>query len=76
MYLEITKEIQVQTGQHVEIHKLVQESVMIKATKAGTDSWTTSAGTDADDCWWEITKFLTKMHMIMQQLEAAHSTGE
>ena len=33
------------------------ESVMIKkATKAGTDSWTTSAGTDADDCWWEITK--------------------
>jgi hypothetical protein len=33
------------------------ESVMIKkATKAGTDSWTTSAGTDATDCWWEITK--------------------
>tara|TARA_B100000242_G_C43017234_1_gene473099 strand:- start:203 stop:1537 length:1335 start_codon:yes stop_codon:yes gene_type:complete len=33
------------------------ESVMIKkATKAGTDSWTTSAGTNADDCWWEITK--------------------
>jgi hypothetical protein len=33
------------------------ESVMIKkATKAGTDSWATSAGTDATDCWWEITK--------------------
>ena len=26
-----------------------------KATKAGTDSWTTSAGTSAaDDLWWEI----------------------
>ena len=33
------------------------ESVMIKkATKDGTDSWTTSAGTDASDCHWEITK--------------------
>ena len=27
-----------------------------KATKAGTDSWTTSSETNADDCWWEITK--------------------